>query len=46
MSLSYDIYDVYAALGAALLLAAAQAFGTMSLIWRLVMDGKPAQDIV
>jgi hypothetical protein len=32
VSLNYDIYNVYAALNAGLLLAAAQAFGTMSLI--------------
>ena len=32
VDLSYDIYSVYAALSAAFFLAAAQAFGTMSLI--------------
>jgi hypothetical protein len=30
---SYDIYNVYTALIAVIFLAAAQAFGTMSLIW-------------
>jgi hypothetical protein len=32
LDLGYDIYNVYAALSAVFLLAAAQAFGTMSLI--------------
>ena len=36
----YDIYNAYAALRvAAAFSAAAQAWATMSLIWRLVMDG-------
>jgi hypothetical protein len=36
----YDVYNTHAALRvAAAFLAAAQALGTMSLIWRLVIDG-------
>ena len=35
----YDIYNTYTALRVAAFSAAAQALGTMSLIWRLVIDG-------